>query len=406
MTCRFLSVVNKGRVAVYCDCNSRGGVWAYTVRLLALLKDKDYETILISHPERNGREEELLSMLQRDASQSLLVPRELGSRKSILTISEYLINEQVEYFIPNYRRISYSAAALTRKKFSLKIIGVCHNDHESYYSILKHYQSIVSLFICASTKTYKTLCGLLDTRSSRKARLIPHFVDVPPSRAASYQNNPFLVIYHGRLQEEQKHCSYIIEVAKRVCSENEIVQFLLVGDGDGVSEYQAQIQRYNLSDKVHIKESLPRNRLEPLLSECQLGILTSSYEGFCYGAAEALAMGLPVAAFDCGDVISDFLRDGYNGQVVPWGDVEGLSNWILKLADNDAMWNEYSKNAHSAARDTFSYEKISKLYVDALEACEETGQKWPAFRPTFIPEKGKSIRSFVDRKGLQLGIWS
>ncbi|TDT39484.1 glycosyltransferase involved in cell wall biosynthesis [Halospina denitrificans] len=396
----------KGRVAVYCDCNSRGGVWAYTVRLLALLKDKGHEALLISHPARCAREEELLATMQRDASQSLLVSREIPPSKSISVISKYLVDKKVEYFIPNYRRISYSAAAFTRKKTRIKIIGVCHNDHESYYSVLIYYQSIISIFICASTKTYKTLWHLLRPPYRPKVRLIPHFVNVPPLKGAKYQSNPFRVIYHGRLQEEQKHCSYMIEVAKRVCDKNGRVEFLLVGDGEDISEYLARIQKYKLKGKVHIKPSLPWNELEELLSQCQLGILTSSYEGFCYGAAEALAMGLPVAAFDCGDVISDFLRDGYNGRVVPWGDVEALSNWILNLVDNEAMWNEYSKNAYTAARDKFSYKIISELYIEALESCEETTEKWPVFRPTFIPEKGKSIRSFVDRKGLQLGFWS
>lgn len=399
-------MIREGRVAVYCDCNSRGGVWAYTVRLLALLKDKGYEAFLISHPARSEREEELLSIIQRDAIESILVPREARPEKNVAIISNFLVHKKVEYYIPNYRRISYSAAALTRRKYPIKIVGICHNDHESYYSILEHYKSIISLFVCASTKTYKTLSQILGPSYYSRIRRIPHFINVPSSRTARYQSKPFRIIYHGRIQEEQKHCSYIIEIAKRVCDENGLVEFLLVGDGDGVTGYHSLIEQYNLQDKVHIKASLSWDQLADLLSQCQIGILTSSYEGFCYGAAEALAMGLPVAAFDCGDVISDFLNDRYNGRVVPWGDIEGLSSWILGLVDNETMWNEYSKNAYIAARKKFSYEIISELYVDALESCEEAGNKWPALRPTFIPEKGKSIRSFLDRKGLQLGVWS
>ncbi|WP_188093575.1 glycosyltransferase family 4 protein [Marinobacter salinexigens] len=393
------------RIAIYSDCNSRGGVWAYSIRTIIMLKRLGYKVYLVSHKPRNDVEESLLNDLGRDVDSSLILSRDLGEKSLANDICKFLLLNDIDAFIPNYRRISYYAAAKATRFKRIDIIGVCHNDHESYYSVLIRFQNIVSVFICASSKTSRVLSAKLSERNRDKVFLIPHYISKKPLEKTRYKKEEFTVVYHGRIQEEQKNCSKIIEIASLVCREECNIRFLLIGDSNDSGFYRRLIEQNGISDQVKLLPGAPWEEIKLILSGSQVALLTSSYEGFCYGAAEALACGVPVGAYDCGEVIKDFLVTGKNGLLVGWGESRKLANWILELYHDEAEWRRLSDGAYDISNDYFSFDRISQKYKKAIGGSIHSGSKWPLIRPLFIPEKGRSIRSFIDRQGRRFGVW-
>ncbi|WP_172962323.1 glycosyltransferase family 4 protein [Hydrocarboniclastica marina] len=376
------------------------------MRSLKLFKNLGYQTHLVSHEPKNDQERELLKLLLEHSDHSFLLSPEAAPDEEIDAIAGYLTGNSIGVFVPNYRKISYAAAAISSRHQPLVVVGVCHNDHESYYESLLRYQQLISVFVCASEKTRQVLQRRLNPRNSSRVAYIPHYVSLDGDFRANYTRSPFTVVYHGRLQEEQKHCSEILKVAREVVSRAENVHFKLVGDGADKKSYQASVERSGLGSRISFVESMPWSELQHELANAQMGILTSSYEGFCYGAAEALSVGLPVAAYDCGEVISDFLFHEQNGYVVDWGKADQLAQWIVQTADDEAKWQKYSESAVGVGRSKFSFDRIAAAYDVELGKAQEHCSSWPYYRPAFIPESGKSWRSLWERIGRKIGAWA
>ncbi len=394
------------KAGIYCDCNSQAGVFTYTLRMLDMFRAWGWPTCLLSHEARTTAERQTSTLLSNKADSTLLIDRDLSPRRQITRMEDFLRQEQARVFIPNYRKLPWDAAVNLSRSLPIQIVAVCHSDHESYYDgSIKRYIEQISFCVCPSIKTRQELRKRLPAGQHHKLRHIPHYVRIDGDQKAEFSASPFTVVYHGRLREDPKHVSEIIKIAARACKNDPNIHFKLIGDNQEHDLYPRLIREQGLSDRCTLHEPLDWAALQKELVGAQLSILTSAYEGFCYTAAEALSAGLPVVAYDCGDVITDFVDPGVNGFIEAWGDAEALAQRIRMLARNPEIWSRYSRKALDTAKTSLGFEMASARYRDAIEHSAWPGTPWPRWRPTYIPPTGKSWRSFVDRTGRRIGVW-
>ena len=100
-------------------------------------------------------------------------------------------------------------------------------------------------------------------------------------------------------------------------------------DGDLLSA-QACLEKYELTGKCELLGSVDRKKVLQLFREASVFVLPSYYEGLPMVILEALAAGLPVVATPVGG-IPEVVHDGYNGFLVPIGDIEVLANRLETL---------------------------------------------------------------------------
>jgi glycosyltransferase involved in cell wall biosynthesis len=393
------------RAAIYCDCDSRGGVATYSMRMSRIFKSFGWQVILVTDQPRNAHEAGIASDLGGDCGEVIFLERGMAPDPRITAIERIIHSREIDVFIPNYRRLAYAAAVKASQRRKLKIIGVCHSDHQSYYHVLTRYRTATHCFVCASRKTLRTLGDLIEPAYQSKLKYIPHYVDWPESGRASYRQDEFTVIYHGRLQEEQKATSEIIRVAKIACERSPHIRFKLIGEISDPERYRGMIEGAGLTGRVEISGAQPWAGVTRELLQAQAAILTSRHEGFCYSVAESLCAGLPVVAYDCGEVINDFITPGKNGYIVPWGDAPGLADRILQLHADRSLWEQLSEGACSSAQDLFGFEAAASRYKMALEEDTKPGVTWPRLRPYYVPVAGRSFRSLVEKAGQWLGAW-
>ncbi len=390
-------------VALYCDCNSRGGVLTYTVALATALRKRGARISILTHLPGNALEREMVGQLAAAATTLVQVPpcSTLASDTEIL--ASMLGKLKPDIFVPNYRDAPYAACAL-RARDGLRSVGVVHTDSEACFSALKRYASALTHFVGATEASTAALAHRLERRGL-DVSYIPHGVRIP-ARCAPYRGGPIKVIYHGRLCDDQKQAGRLLDVADALVAQGVQFSMRLIGDGPQAPQYAARVASSRLAAHVSIEEGMPWERLSAELSSSHVALLTSEHEGFCFSLAEAMAAGLPGVAFRLGGVIESYLEDGRNGFLVAQGAVSDAANAIGMLWRRPELWQMQSEHARATISQRFSWERSADHYLALFERClrKSFRPQWPALRPTWVPP-GRSVRSITERVGKLVRAW-
>ena len=137
--------------------------------------------------------------------------------------------------------------------------------------------------------------------------------------------------FAGRITA-QKSLRVALEALARV----EGVAFLLAGEGDERQALERAVVELGLESRVRFIGAQPRDRVLELFAAADASILSSSWENFPHTVVEALAAGTPVLATATGGV-SEVVRDGENGLLVPLGDAAALGEAIRRYVGDEAL---------------------------------------------------------------------
>jgi len=111
----------------------------------------------------------------------------------------------------------------------------------------------------------------------------------------------------------------------------------IVGDGDLRAQIEAEIDRLALRERVVLAGTTRDIASEYAIAS--LVVIPSLYESFGLVAAEALAAGRPVLAFDSCLGLAEMMRDGRNGLLVSGGGdrVAALASGLEALMGDRAL---------------------------------------------------------------------
>jgi glycosyltransferase involved in cell wall biosynthesis len=101
------------------------------------------------------------------------------------------------------------------------------------------------------------------------------------------------------------------------------------------------------------------------MKQSDLFVLSSHWEGLPLVVVEALASGTPVVATDCPHGPREIISDGYNGRLVPVGDVAKLSE-AMEVAMTRAELRGAWSTAGQESADRFRPEVIAREYAMAV----------------------------------------
>jgi glycosyltransferase involved in cell wall biosynthesis len=168
--------------------------------------------------------------------------------------------------------------------------------------------------------------------------------------------NKFITV--GRLSEEKGY-----ERILRVLHMMEIdYHYLIIGDGPLRNDIKKIIVELNLYSKVTIIEY--SNNVQNFLLESSLYLQGSYVEGFPNALLEALALGVPVIAFNAPGGTKEILKNGFNGFLVET-EMEYKKSILEAIRKN---WNkrEIVENVYSK----FSGETIINQYCQLFNSLE------------------------------------
>ena len=158
-----------------------------------------------------------------------------------------------------------------------------------------------------------------------------------------------LILYAGQIIRG-KGVDALIEALARLDVPFECV---ILGDGNHRSRCEQLTRKLGLADRVHFKGFIPQAELRAYYRECSVVALSSLWpEPIATIGLEVMRYALPVVAFDAGG-IKDWLHDGYNGYLVPWGDRARFAARLRQLLLDKPLARQLGENG---------LQLVSKLY--------------------------------------------
>lgn len=169
-----------------------------------------------------------------------------------------------------------------------------------------------------------------------------------------------LILYAGQIIRG-KGVDVLLESLARVKSKFECV---ILGDGNHKSYCEALSRRLGLHDRVHFKGFIPQEELKSYYRECSVVALSSVWpEPIATIGLEVMRYALPVVAFDAGG-IKDWLKDGFNGHLVPWMNRDAFAASLEDLLQNKARARQLGENGLRLVSARYDFSS----YIAGLEA--------------------------------------
>ena len=175
------------------------------------------------------------------------------------------------------------------------------------------------------------------------------------------------IISIGRLEFE-KGFDILIDIWKKVNKKHPNWILEIYGEGSLRKELQTKIDSLDLTNSLILKGN--EKNIQSKYLENSIYVMSSRYEGFGMVLIEAMSCGLPLISFDCPCGPKDIIKDGENGFLVKFGDIDEMAEKINYLIENEDKRIEMGKKSKELSYN-YSEEKImnqwKELFKNLLE---------------------------------------
>lgn len=169
--------------------------------------------------------------------------------------------------------------------------------------------------------------------------IIPTSCSIPEGGSVDHH----YLLFVGRVAW-QKGLSYLLESMTFL---PDSIKLIVLGDGPERGSCQGLVRRLGMEKRVEFRGFVPIAEVSEYQRQCSLLVFPSVWEEPSGNVViEAMAWGKPVVAFDVGGV-SDFVKDGVNGFLVPRKEIKTLAEKILHLMKDEDLRKRMGTAARS-----------------------------------------------------------
>jgi len=243
-------------------------------------------------------------------------------------------------------------------RFSDKTISVC-----KYFIEIAHERGLP-----ATERMEVIYTGLTNDRFENHA-------EKPMFGASGNKINHPIVALVARYDESQKGHIYFWEMASLIHKKMKDVNFVVAGapgnHGEELFKERLEVmaRKINLSQNLFFAGFI--KDIPMFLSQIDILILPSTNEGAPVIVQEAGASGKPIVASSVGGV-SELLRDGETGFLVPPRDAEALAEKTLLLLSDPVLARKMGERGKKFVYDHFRERKFIESYEHLYESLSKT----------------------------------
>jgi len=156
---------------------------------------------------------------------------------------------------------------------------------------------------------------------------------------------------------QDKGYEEIIAAMRIACGRSVHLRFAWVGGGPHRARYEEQLQRLGLRDRVILLGLVPPDEIPAILGGFDILLHASRWEGLPRAVVQGLLMEVPAVTFD-NDGAPEVVRNGETGELVPYGDTNGLAEALVRLAEREGLRRELGRNGRNLCVSEFDHRRM------------------------------------------------
>lgn len=149
------------------------------------------------------------------------------------------------------------------------------------------------------------------------------------------------------------------------------LRFVWIGDGAQRAEYESELKRRGLRDRVMITGLVPPSAMPRMLASIDLLAHTSQWEGLPRAVVQAMLMEKPAVSFDI-DGAPEVVIPDETGALIELGDLDGFASAIVRLARDEGLRQRLGAAGRARCIREFDHrvmvEKLETLYGELVPA--------------------------------------
>ncbi|MEU8678360.1 glycosyltransferase [Streptomyces sp. NPDC048560] len=275
-----------------------------------------------------------------------------------------------------FRTVSPGAVVLVTQVWAMEWVGeadtsghrVIGMSHESYdysrashrYRWIRNHYSALDRWLVLTEEDADIWAGDGMNNVGFMPNALAGLPDVPSPRTAKN------VASIGRLSD-QKGIDMLLDTWALVAPQRPDWRLGVYGAGEDEAELRARCTELGLDGSVEWKGRT--DDVPGALADASVFVQSSRGEGFPLALMEAMASGVPCAAFDCAPGVREIVRDGEDGLLAPAGDIAALADRLLRLTGNPRMRDGMGERARTNVQ-RFSEEEIVRRWEELFAFLE------------------------------------
>ena len=161
-----------------------------------------------------------------------------------------------------------------------------------------------------------------------------------------------------------KGLKYLINALPKIISLYPDTELVVIGKAKSNGETMKLIKKLNLLPHIHFKSNLKEKDIVDLYASAELAVIPSLYEGFGFGAGEAMSCGVPLIS-----TLSGGLEDIVKGscyEIEPGSSVQ-IENAVIDLFDNEEEMKRVALLGRKRILEKFNWRQAAKGYLAIYE---------------------------------------
>lgn len=309
----------------------------------------------------------------------LLAPEETNLAAQVQAFLSWVKQEHVDIVIPMCEDIIL--AAIPHLPSQTRVITRSGSITRMSYVISTLYLERTSFVVANSIRKFDDLHQRWAVPLT-KLRFINNCIELEPFLKTSPKaktTTQIALVYLGRIVDIDKGVMLLPSILKKVSDRGIMFNCHIIGSGTDSARLQSAISRQGLASRVLFHGQKAPQEIPPLLSQADILLLPSRFEGSSLSLVEAMAAGcVPVASHVPG-VTDMVIEDGVNGFLCPVGDTSAFAEKVALLYRDRQRLFQMSRTARQRVREHYSLERMAEEY-DRLFT-EALALPPPAFTP-------------------------
>ncbi|URQ68341.1 glycosyltransferase family 4 protein [SAR86 cluster bacterium] len=166
-----------------------------------------------------------------------------------------------------------------------------------------------------------------------------------------------------------KGLKYLVEALPKILHSFPKTTLTVIGKSPNNSEVSKLIEELNLSNVITFKSGISEKEIVDLYHSSDLAVIPSLYEGFGFGAGEAMACGVPLISTHSGglkEVVGDAAL-----KILP-SSAEEIEKAVIKLFNNPEDMRKLSIKGRQRMEEIFDWKIAASSYESSFKAVIES----------------------------------